>query len=193
MSDLIRITQRMRLANYSESLDRNIRNAHKRAGHELRDMVKDSLNVPGYQVRAKGEIMTEGFVVRKGAAVKIRDASGRFLKGQGGGEAKSVSARGLVARKNEYNYDVVRSKPGEPPRRQRGRLWDSMTFESMDSPRGVMTRVGPSVRAAKYARALELGYEPNNLEPRPYLAPAAKAFRPRFDALIADAVRRAKA
>ena len=65
-----------------------------------------------------------------------------------------------------------------------------MTFESMDSHRGITTRVGPSVRAAKYARALELGYEPGGLEPRPYLAPAANAFRPRFDALIADAVRR---
>ena len=194
MSDVtLRIQQRLRLQNYSDSVARNLRNAHKRAGHELRDMVKDLLNVPGFQIRQKGEVMTSGFVVRKGQAVTARDASGRFLKGQGGGNAKSVSARGLVARRNEFNYDVVRSKPGEPPRRQRGRLWESITFESMDSPRGITTRVGPSVRAAKYARALELGYEPGGLAPRPYLTPAANAFRPRFDALIAHAVRSAAA
>jgi hypothetical protein len=191
MSDLIiKITQRMRLANYSTTVDRNIRNAHKRAGMELRDEVKNLLNIPGYQIRQKGDVMTSGFVVRRGERVDARDASGRFIKGMGGGEAKSVRARGLVAKKNEINYDVVRSKPGEAPRRQRGTLYMAQTYETIDSPRGITTRVGPSVRVAKSARALELGYEPGGLAPRPYLAPAANAFRPRFVALMADAVRR---
>jgi hypothetical protein len=161
----------MRLANYSQALDRNIRNAHKRAGNELRDDVKQLLNVPGFQIRQKGEIGTVGFVVRKGT---------------------KIEAVGLKFRKNEINYDVVRSKPGEPPRRQRGTLWMSMTFETRDTPRGVTTRVGPSVRVAKYARALELGHAPGGLAPRPYLAPAANAYSPQFQALIADAIRRSK-
>ena len=193
MSDLIRIHARLRLSNYSESLNRNLLNAHKRGGHELRDATKDLLNVPGYQIRQKGDVMTSGFVVRRGERVDARDASGRFIKGMGGGEAKSVSARGLIAKKNEINYDVVRSNPGEPPRRQRGTLWQSMTFETIASPRGITTRVGPSVRVAKYARALELGYEPGGLAPRPYLAPAANAYAPTWNAIIVQAVRRAAA
>lgn len=169
MSDAVRITQRLRLDNYSQRLAANLRNAHKRAGHELRDVVKDLLNVPGYQIRQKGETGTDGFVIRKGSR---------------------LNAKNLAFRGNEFNYDVVRSKPGEPPRRQLGGLWNSITSETIDSPRGTMTRVGPSVRAAKYARALELGYEPGGLEPRPYLAPAAVIYRPNFDALVRDAVKR---
>lgn len=193
MSDAFKITARLRLSNYSESLNRNLMNAHKRGGHELRDATKTLLNVPGYQIRQKGEVMTSGFVVRKAQRIDARDASGRFIKGMGGGEAKNVRARGLVAKKDESNYDVVRSKPGEPPRRQRGNLWNSMTFETLSSPRGFTTRVGPSVRAAKYARALELGYEPGGLAPRPYLAPAANAYAPTWNALIIRAVRSAAA
>lgn len=192
MSDpILRITERMRLANYSQKLDRNIRQAHKRAGMELRDEVKQLLNVPGFQIRQKGEVIDKGFVIRKAERVDARDASGRFIKGMGGGEAKRMSGRGLIARKNEINYDVARSKPGEPPRRQRGLLWQSQTYEVRDSFRGVTTRVGPSVRVAKYARAQELGYAPGGLRPRPYLAPAANAYRRQYVALVEDAVRRA--
>lgn len=174
MSDLIKITARLRLANYSESLNRNLANAHKRGGHELRDATKDLLNVPGYQIRQKGQPIERGFVVRSGLRI---DATPRSP---------------LTAKKNEINYDVVRSRPGEPPRRQRGTLWNAMTFETLASPRGYTTRVGPSVRVAKYARALELGYEPGGLAPRPYLAPAAAAYAPTWNALIVRAVRSAK-
>ncbi|MBI1324370.1 hypothetical protein GC170_14460 [bacterium] len=192
MSDITRITARMRLNSYGDDVERRVRQAHRRAGMELRDNVKQSINRPGYQIRQKGEIMTSGFVIRKAQRVDIRDSSGRFLKGQNSGPAFARSARGLVAKKNEINYDVIRSKPGEPPRRQRGTLWNSITFESRDSFRGVVTRVGPSVRTAKYSRALELGYAPNNLEPRPFLAPAGKAYDPTFMALMERAVRGAK-
>lgn len=191
MSDYIRITQRMRLANYSKSLDRNLREVQKRGGMELRDDVKQLLNVPGFQIRQKGETGTKGFVVRKGERVNVRDAQGRFLKGEKSAASRR-SARGIEFRSNEINYDVARSRPGEPPRRQRGTLWISQTYEIRNSPRGATTRVGPTAIVARYARAQELGYPPGNLRPRPYLAPAAKAYQPRYVALVNDAVRRSR-
>lgn len=190
MSDEIRVSARLRLWQFDAQLGRNVEQAHKRAGAELRDKVKESLNVPGYVRRKKGDVMTKGFVIRKAERVGLRDSSGRFLKGQGGGAASARTAQGLVAREGEINYDVARSKPGEPPRRQRGDLYKSLTTETKASPRGVSTRVGPDVTVAKKARALELGYEPGGLEARPYLAPAAREFRPQFDAIMARAIRR---
>lgn len=171
MSDEIRVVARLRLWEFNATLGRNIEQAHKRAGKELRDKVKESLNVPGLVTRNRGEMITKGFVIRKGERV---DATVR---------------NPLKARKDEKNYDVERSKPGEPPRRQRGKLYKSMTDETKVTPRGVSTRVGPDVSVANKARALELGYEPGGLEARPYLAPAAAAFRPHFDDLIARAIR----
>lgn len=189
MSDVTRVVARLRFASFSADLNRRMDQAHKRAGMELRDDVKQSLNRPGYQVRQKGEVMTTGFVVRKGSKIVMRDSTGRFLKGQGGGQEMRLAARGLVAKKNEYNFDVVRSKPGEPPRRQRGTLHDAQTFEVLGSGSSFRTRVGPTVRVAKYARALELGYAPNNLDPRPYLAPAAERYGPAYLRLVERAVR----
>lgn len=191
-NNVTRLYARMRLAQYQGDVQNRLRQAHKRGGMELRDKIKNSLNVPGYQIRQKGEVMTSGFVVRKAERIDMRDASGRFINGMKA-EAKNVRARGLVARKNEINYDVVRSKPGEPPRRQRGGLYQAQTFETRESFRGIFTRVGPSVSVAKYARALELGYPPNNLEPRPYLAPAAKAYTSDWLKLIDRAIRGARA
>lgn len=171
LPDVTRVTARMRLFQYGADVERRVRQAHRRAGMELRDIVKESINRPGYQMRSQGEIGTAGRVIRKG---------------------ESVNARNLEFRKNEINLDVSRSRPGEPPKRQLGGLYQSITFESIDSPRGVMTRVGPSVRVARYSRALELGYAPGGLEPRPYLAPAGRAYEGTFRQLIDRAVRGAK-
>jgi hypothetical protein len=170
----------MRLGNYSRDVEKRVRNANKRAGMELRDNVKALLNVPGYQIRQKGETGSAGFVVRKGRKIAASSAS-RF----------GVRS-GIDFKKNEINYDVVRSRPGEPPRRQRGLLYQSQTYEIRDTFRGVTTRVGPSVRVAKYARALELGYAPGGLEPRPSLAPAARAYAPTYQELMRRAVQGAK-
>jgi hypothetical protein len=171
MSDITRVTARLRFANFSAELNRRMDQAHKRAGMELRDDVKQLLNRPGYQIRQKGEMITGGFVIRK--AMRI-DATVR---------------NPLKARKDETNFDVVRSKPGEPPRRQRGTLYQSQTFEVLGSGSSFRTRVGPTVRVAKHARALELGYAPNNLSPRPYLAPAAKRYEPTYLRLVERAVK----
>lgn len=191
-NNVTRLYARMRLAQYEKDVQNRLRQAHKRGGMELRDKVKESLNVPGYQIRRRGEVMTSGFVIRKAERIDMRDANGRFIKGMKA-ESKSVRAGGLVAKKKEINYDVARSKPGEPPRRQRGTLYQSQTYETTESFRGIFTRVGPTVTVAKSARALELGYAPNNLAPRPYLRPTAKAYEPTWFKLIDRAVRGAKA
>lgn len=175
--DKININARLRFGELERKLERNMRQANKRAAMELRDIVKESLNVPGYQIRQKGELGTTGYVIRKGRKIQASSAT-RF---------KGVRSQ-LAFKKNEINYDVARSQPGEPPRRQRGNLYESMTYEARDTFRGVSTRVGPSVRAAKYARALELGYEPGGLAPRPYLQPAAEKFQDHYQALMARAV-----
>lgn len=180
MSDYIKITQKLRFSSYNNKLEKLIRDANKRGAMELRDNVKALLNVPGYQIRQKGEMGNVGYVVRKGKKIAASSAT-RF---------SGVRSQ-LAFKKNEINYDVERSKPGEPPRRQRGTLYNSMTYEIRDSFRGVMARVGPSVRAAKYARALELGYAPGGLLPRPYLQPGARDYQPTYEALIANAVKEA--
>lgn len=180
MSDYIKIGSRLRFGSFNNKLEKAIRQANKVSAMELRDNVKGLLNVPGYQIRQKGELGNVGYVVRKGRKVAASSAT-RFA---------GVRSQ-LAFKKNEINYDVERSKPGEPPRRQRGLLYNSMTYEVKDSFRGVLTRVGPSVRAARYARALELGYAPGGLEPRPYLAPAAKDYQPTYEARIARAVEEA--
>lgn len=181
MSDPMRIRERMRLANYSRSVEKRVRDAQKRAGMELRDNVKALQNVPGYQIRQKGETGERGFVVRKGRKIAASSAT-RF------GGVRS----GIEFKKNEINYDVVRSRPGEPPRRQRGLLYSSQTYEVRDTFRGATTRVGPSPRVAKYARAQELGYAPGGLEPRPSLAPAAASYAPTYQELMKRAVEGAK-
>lgn len=174
-NNVTRLYARMRLAQYQDNIQTRLRQAHKRGGMELRDKVKELQNVPGYQIRRQGEMIESGFVIRRANRL-------------------NASVRNPVeALKNEINYDVVRSKPGEPPRRQRGTLYQSQTFETRESFRGIFTRVGPTVAVAKYARALELGYPPNNLEPRPSLGPAAKAYGPTWFKLIEIATRGARA
>lgn len=172
MSDNIKIGSRLRFGSFNSRLEKAIRQANKVAAMELRDNVKGLLNVAGFQIRQKGELGSAGYVIRKGRRVE------------------AVKGKSQIAfKKNEINFDVERSKPGEPPRRQRGLLYNSMTFEVRDSFRGVKARVGPSVRVARYARALELGYAPGGLAPRPYLAPAAKDYQPTYEARIANAVK----
>lgn len=59
-----------------------------------------------------------------------------------------------------------RSKPGEPPHVDTSRLKASIAYELVGDD---TARVGTNV---VYGRALELGFAPRNLAPRPYLRPA---------------------
>jgi HK97 gp10 family phage protein len=59
-------------------------------------------------------------------------------------------------------YGAFPSAPGEPPRKQTGRLRSSVTYEVLDGE--LIARVGTNV---KYAKWLELGTK--NMAPRPWL------------------------
>lgn len=69
----------------------------------------------------------------------------------------------------------VPSRPGEPPRVDTGELRRSIHHKvevKRSSIRGYV------IAGAPYARALELGYAPGNLLPRPYLRPALRRSQP---------------
>jgi hypothetical protein len=85
-----------------------------------------------------------------------------------------------------YPGNKVRSSTkDEGPAPQQGRLRDSWT---VGKRRKVRMRNGVSIKlrqadgfgqAVKYARALEFGYAPNNLEPRRYIKKTIDSFRGR--------------
>jgi phage gpG-like protein len=56
--------------------------------------------------------------------------------------------------KGRMNYGARRSKPGEPPYKQTGRLQSSVAHEVQDTGMGPVGRVGTNL---PYGRALELG------------------------------------
>jgi len=68
------------------------------------------------------------------------------------------------------------SKPGNPPHVRIGTLLKSWTTKvnrtEKRSKSGVRLRLGSNV---VYARALEFGYKPRNLKPRPYLGPTVRS------------------
>lgn len=63
------------------------------------------------------------------------------------------------------------SAPGEAPAFQNGELYKSLGFRTL-SKRVDGSRVVEIFSDAPYAGALELGYGPRNLEPRPFLRPS---------------------
>jgi phage gpG-like protein len=94
-----------------------------------------------------------------------RDAQGRYVKGSGG---------------TRRVYGATRSRPGEPPRKQRGTLRASYTWERS----GLTARVGTNYRVA---RILELGSR--RVAPRPHLRPAFRDATPAINALWARPMR----
>lgn len=69
---------------------------------------------------------------------------------------------------------IERSRPGEPPRKQTGRLRASVTHEIDE--KALVGRVGTNV---EYGAALELGTR-RGLAPRPWLRPALEWTRARL-------------
>lgn len=73
-----------------------------------------------------------------------------------------------------------RSRPGEPPRKQLGRLRASYTWERS----GLTVRIGTNYQVA---RILELGSR--RMAPRPHLRPALRNATPRINAVWARPMR----
>lgn len=86
------------------------------------------------------------------AAIVVKNRAKQLLKTPGTGRVKGRKVG-----------PVVHSKPGEPPYKQTGRLWQSVAHE-VDEP-SLTARVGTNV---EYGKHLELGTR-KGLKPRPWL------------------------
>jgi hypothetical protein len=78
------------------------------------------------------------------------------------------NAKGKLVRSKKLVYGAHPSKPGEPPRKQTGRLLGSVAWEIV----GLVARVGTNVR---YGRWLELATA--RMAARPWLRRALKEMR----------------
>lgn len=76
-----------------------------------------------------------------------------------------------------------RSAPGEPPKSDRGGLVKSIKVEILDE--GFSSHVGTPI---KYAKALEFGFAPRNLLPRPFMGPTFEKNRDKYIKRIGSAV-----
>lgn len=81
-------------------------------------------------------------------------------------------------RKGSRITGAVRSKPGEPPRKQTGRLRASVTYEADE--KALTARVGTNVKYGKY---LELGTK-RGIAPRPWLRRALAECHARIDQIL---------
>lgn len=70
--------------------------------------------------------------------------------------------------KNRRKVGLNPSKPGRPPKVLHGTLRESLDYRVDVRKNGVDVYIGANT---PYARALELGYKPRNLAPRPFLRP----------------------
>ncbi|WP_422924493.1 hypothetical protein [Singulisphaera sp. PoT] len=77
-------------------------------------------------------------------------------------KSRKATAKRKAVRKGQRRYNVAPSAPGEPPRKQKGRLRGSIAWELVD----LAGRVGTNLI---YGRALEKGNRKGNLKPRPFL------------------------
>lgn len=93
-----------------------------------------------------------------------------------GTAVRSKGGRGK--RKGSRVYGAVRSKPGEPPRKQTGRLRAAVTYE-VDAAT-LTARVGTNL---PYGKHLELGTR-KGLAPRPWLRRALAECRARIMSLL---------
>lgn len=117
-----------------------------------------------------------GFIMRACITVKNR---AQELLGIPGTAFSTGAAKGKGSKpKGARISDVVRSEPGEPPRKQTGRLRGSVTYEVDD--KSVTGRVGTNV---KYGKALELGTK-RGILPRPWLRRALAEMQTQVSQLL---------
>jgi phage gpG-like protein len=83
-------------------------------------------------------------------------------------------------RKGARIYGANPSAPGEPPRKQTGRLRASVTYEVEEA--SLTARVGTNVEYGKY---LELGTK-KGIAPRPWLRRALAECRAKIDSILAQ-------
>jgi len=107
------------------------------------------------------------------AATVVQNHAKELIGREGAAKAaKSTTLRsGRKVRKGQLVYGAVRSKPGEPPMKQTGRLQTSVSRERIK----MVARIGTNV---KYGRVLELKLN------RPWLVRALTEKTPTVNAII---------
>ena len=110
------------------------------------------------------------------ACIAVKTRAQELLSVAGTAHASGHGSR----TKGQRIEGAVRSKPGEPPRKQTGRLRGSVTYEVDESkPEG---RVGTNV---KYGKHLELGTK-RGILPRPWLRRALAEMQTKVSSLLAQ-------
>lgn len=110
------------------------------------------------------------------AAIVCKNRAKELLSVAGTGRGNGPARRGKGGR---FMATVVRSKPGEPPRKQTGRLRASVAHEVDEAT--LTARVGTNV---VYGRHLELGTK-RGLAPRPWLRRALAEVAARIEQILA--------
>ncbi len=110
---------------------------------------------------AMGHVRTRAVGFLRRAAIAVEKRADQLLSLPG--TVQSIGGKGNKHKKRAVIHGAVRSKPGEPPRKQRGRLRASVTYEV--DPNTLEARVGTNVLYGKY---LELGTK-RGIAPRPWL------------------------
>lgn len=121
-------------------------------------------------------------IVVQNHAKRLVGKEGTGVKGDGGG----TQPTGPRNRK-KLIYGAFPSRPGEPPRKQTGRLQSSIAHELRVRGlfgRGLLARVGTNV---KYGRWLELGTR--RMAPRPWLRRALDEMRGQIRTILSRTIR----
>lgn len=126
--------------------------------HTIKTSMKGGGRTPGGGLASIGIERVGQFSGKRGKAGKMSSASYRDT-----GTGKRVRKSEIEKRMKKIG--AHRSKPGEPPRAQTGRLRASITHWL--HPKLSIARVGTNV---KYGKFLELGTR--RMKPRPFMLPA---------------------
>ncbi len=110
------------------------------------------------------------------AAIEVERRAKELLSVAGSG--RSSVGRGAGGRFRSVQGPVTRSSPGEPPRKQTGRLRASVTREIDEA--NLSAAVGTNV---EYGRHLELGTK-RGILPRPWLRRALADMQGRINSLL---------
>lgn len=84
-------------------------------------------------------------------------------------ESITGPASGRIVTRYDPKRTIQISAPGDPPKTDQGDLGRGITMPVYENGYIVIKSTAP------YSLALEYGYEPNNLEPRPFMRPALKS------------------
>jgi phage gpG-like protein len=134
--------------------------------------VSDEVKWNGDEASALVRKKAVGFITR--AAITVKRRAQELLSVPGTAVSIQKGSKG----KRQDN--VARSQPGEPPRKQTGRLRASVTDEVDEAT--LTARVGTNVKYGKY---LELGTK-RGISPRPWLRRALAEMQSEVNTLLAQ-------